>query len=828
MGRRGSMRGRSGILFVSVFAIGLIIFYLSWRSLISPDANPKLSRISENLRSEPQLEMGAPKGGLDSKEVVDENAEPDEVYHELNENQNTFEKNKKKLLINQDSKEKDSPDSFDKIVANEKQRERQSNKKYYKSFESVGKTVKLMSRLVHLDLKGAAPKMSYLKKVLPLMSKLGATGLLVEYEDMFPYSGSLQNISALNSYTIEEVKEFLTLAKNNSLTVIPLIQTFGHMEFILKNVFSKLRESAHTPQVIDITTNNSYILLQEMIRQVLDAHPDATHLHIGCDEVYELGLGASTLMKDFDRDSLYLKHVSKVANIVKELGLANQRKVMPIIWDDELRKIQSELIMSYKLPSLVEIMVWYYGVNVLERVNMSVWDTYSTLFKTVWVASAFKGATGSRQFYTEPWFHLQNHFSWLEVIALNSRRLRFQGIALTGWSRYDHFATLCELLPVALPSLAVCLATMSNAGLSEANHRSASNVLHCNGLIEIDLPVIDSKSHLAQVSQDCRFPGSVLYHAMQEFYGYTQIKTKSKIEGWLSDYQIAHKFSNPGQLKSLAKLLTIQFSGINKLAPVFKNTMQEIYLQDTIDEWIAENIDERKKDIDDILSKVKILIEPNVWPRRPLPSLKLNIPRSAREPQNERLPISNEKKDPKDEELPEDQVNNITVETKPLNIQNRDLNVKKEQQKSDVEEITVASLQQSEKAFESEPKLSSVSFEKNKRTDTGVNIDNIPSFLKGDEQELTRNMSKAVQPNKDELKLGSIIFEDQGYQGNARLSGFQRQKISSNEVENNVNKNLSLQMKVNGVNTSLPFRRRNYKFPERNINAKSKNSNDQQ
>ena len=63
-------------------------------------------------------------------------------------------------------------------------------------------------RVVHLDLKGAPPKMSYLKSLLPLLKEAGATALLVEYEDMFPYWGRLKNISARNAYTVSEIKNF--------------------------------------------------------------------------------------------------------------------------------------------------------------------------------------------------------------------------------------------------------------------------------------------------------------------------------------------------------------------------------------------------------------------------------------------------------------------------------------------------------------------------------------------------------------------------------------------------------------------------------------------
>jgi hypothetical protein len=84
-----------------------------------------------------------------------------------------------------------------------------------------------ISIYVHFDLKGAAPKISYFEQLFPLLHKWGAVGICMEYEDMFPYEGIVNNIKHKQAYTKDDINKINKLAKDNHLDVMPLLQTYG-------------------------------------------------------------------------------------------------------------------------------------------------------------------------------------------------------------------------------------------------------------------------------------------------------------------------------------------------------------------------------------------------------------------------------------------------------------------------------------------------------------------------------------------------------------------------------------------------------------------------
>lgn len=76
------------------------------------------------------------------------------------------------------------------------------------------------------------------------------------------------------------------LAADSGLTIIPLVQTIGHMEFALKHEqWRGLREVEAYPSSICPSNSETMPLIRSMIKQIVAFHPNIQYLHIGADEV---------------------------------------------------------------------------------------------------------------------------------------------------------------------------------------------------------------------------------------------------------------------------------------------------------------------------------------------------------------------------------------------------------------------------------------------------------------------------------------------------------------------------------------------------------------
>lgn len=377
------------------------------------------------------------------------------------------------------------------------------------------KTMSSLQRIVHLDLKGSPPKLNYLKELIPFFKSAGATGILVEYEDFFPYSSDLESIKNQNHYTNQELIQLFKLIKESGLNLIPLIQTFGHMEFVLKlKQYAYLRESKEHFQVITPCLNDSYEkVLFRMLDQVIDSHPeDLEYIHIGCDEVYFINVHPECKNLNLNsKQDFFVHHVSKLVDYIKK----KRPNLNVIIWDDMLRKNLKITKPMVKFSKRVIPMVWDYNEDVTERIHTSVWKNYEKLFPEIWIASAFKGATHQLELIPNANKHYLNQLSWLNMISKLSNPSKIRGIALTGWSRYDHMQSVCEIMPSAIPSLVLCLQTLINYDQSDdiimTKTKELTKCTYNKSEVGFILDPSMTIRSLTPAQYDCTFPGSNMY-----------------------------------------------------------------------------------------------------------------------------------------------------------------------------------------------------------------------------------------------------------------------------------------------------------------------------
>ncbi|XP_071066960.1 hexosaminidase D isoform X4 [Dasypus novemcinctus] len=420
-------------------------------------------------------------------------------------------------------------------------------------------------RLVHLDLKGAPPKVSYLSEVFPLFHALGAHALLIEYEDMFPYEGPLKLLRSEHAYSPSEIQEILHLAKLNQLEVVPLVQTFGHME------------------------------------------------------VYYLGEGeASRRWLQQGRGStagLCLSHLRAVASCVR----AQHPALRLLLWDDMLRDMPEDSLAASGVPPLVEPVLWDYSADLDVHGKVLLMEKYRKCgFPWLWAASAFKGATGAHQALTPVDHHLRNHLRWLQV-ARSGPADALQGIILTGWQRrswgsnpglpygkrehncwshsrfpvhqfpehwYDHFAVLCELLPVGLPSLAVCLQSLVHGGFTPA---VKEKVQSCLG--------ISSLEAAGSASEDAgSFPGSNILALVTQVSLHLRSSVDGLLDGnryvagWFGPYHRRRKVVHPVMVLHIQPEALSLLARWDAVAQELEVALQRAFYPDAVDEWLEENV----------------------------------------------------------------------------------------------------------------------------------------------------------------------------------------------------------------------------------------------
>ena len=161
------------------------------------------------------------------------------------------------------------------------------------------------------------------------------------------------------------------------IDVVPLVQTIGHLEFVLVHErYAHLRERPNKYSQLCPSNPQSLELVKQMLSEVLELHPGLKYLHIGADETAHLGEcpACAARVAQSDKLALYLDHVGKVCQWVEQRGLR------PILWDDIVRRQPQRV---ERLPRSAVLMYWVYSSthDVFSRDKHGVGDTYEMEYR---------------------------------------------------------------------------------------------------------------------------------------------------------------------------------------------------------------------------------------------------------------------------------------------------------------------------------------------------------------------------------------------------------------------------------------------------------------
>src|ERR1700753_149498 len=186
------------------------------------------------------------------------------------------------------------------------------------------------SRGFHLDLRIQVMKMPALRDFARQLSKNGINTLVMEREGSYPYRQD-PLIPNRYAYTREEVVSFIQYCKQIGITVIPLQQSFGHVEYILRHEkYKALREDERDlSQVCPSEPALNKELFTRLYTDLVSTHP-GPYIHIGGDETYLLGHCEKCKKKaaEVGLSKLYFDHIKMLCDIIVGLGKR------PVFWAD--------------------------------------------------------------------------------------------------------------------------------------------------------------------------------------------------------------------------------------------------------------------------------------------------------------------------------------------------------------------------------------------------------------------------------------------------------------------------------------------------------------
>ena len=277
----------------------------------------------------------------------------------------------------------------------------------------------------HFDFNSLQHGRTAIVEMLEHVAAAGYDAVLWEIENAVRWE-CCPEVASPDAFTKDEFREILRAAKSLGLEPIPLMQTFGHGEYVLRHDrYRGMREVAERYDCYCPSKPETRAFLKQLLHEYLDLFgPEVKRFHLGGDEAWFY----QTCAKCQARDALelYVEHLSDVGEELRARG------IRPGCWHDMVLKFSGET--GCGLGPFRDYTVWFWDYAYPK--SWHPWGQADEPLRKMCEAGCEVVVCGSAQSWREDPFlvrydaHRENLAACAELV----RREGLAGLCVTSWT----------------------------------------------------------------------------------------------------------------------------------------------------------------------------------------------------------------------------------------------------------------------------------------------------------------------------------------------------------------------------------------------------------
>lgn len=277
--------------------------------------------------------------------------------------------------------------------------------------------------VLHLDFNTVQLTREAVLENLRVAADAGYNAVLWEVENKIRWTTCPDCVHP-EAFSKEEFREILSEARKLGLKPIPLLQTFGHAEYVLMKAHPEWKENASDPACYCVSKPEVRDFLRRMVDEYLEVFGPVEDFHLGGDEA--AAFCTCPVCSKRGRMDLYAEHLNAVSEALRTKG------IRPGVWCDMILS-EMDPAETAKIPRDYTVWHWDYEYDGKTAPTETTWSGKSELLQKLGFDVIFCPSSAS---YTDGPFlpRYGRHADNIAASAALAREKGMRGLCVTSWS----------------------------------------------------------------------------------------------------------------------------------------------------------------------------------------------------------------------------------------------------------------------------------------------------------------------------------------------------------------------------------------------------------